>query len=331
MAGAEFGAENPTFSNANPGSYGLDYIYPDRQTVEYFALCGLGLVRIPFRWERLQPTLGQPLDRAELGRIRQVVTWAADCGALVVLDTHNYGRYRLSLFGRPRSAVIDEKINGTIAVSRQHFADYWRRIGEAFANNSAVLGLGLMNEPHDMGQSDWKVISQTAVDAIRTVNREPYVVVAGGGWSNAQRFPEINGPKAWIDDPANRVLYEAHCYFDADASGKYRHSYAEELREDPQLPQRGAKRVKVFLDWCRRNRVAGFLGEFGIPGDSAGWREVLGNTLESLQSTNTLACYWAAGEWWNDYPLSVQPRGDNWQPAPQLDVLRRWLVPNSRP
>jgi endoglucanase len=327
LAGAEFGGEKPTFSNVNPGTYGQDYTYPERRTVEYFAACGLGLLRLPFRWERLQPNLGQPLDSAELKRIRQVVAWAAECGALVVLDTHNYGRYQLSLFGRPRSLVIDEKMNGTIAVSRAHFADYWRRIGEAFAGNQAILGLGLMNEPHDMGQSNWKAISQAAVEAIRTVNREAYVIVAGNGWSSAQRFPAINGSSAWIADPANRVLYEAHCYFDADASGKYRRSYAEELRDDPQLLQRGAKRITVFLDWCRRNGVPGLLGEFGIPGDSAGWRQVLDKALEALQDTNALACYWAAGAWWDDYPLSVQPRDDMRQPAPQLDVLRRWLAP----
>jgi len=326
LAGAEFGAEQPGFCNTNPGTFGQDYIYPDRATIEYFATCGLGLLRLPFRWERLQPKLGQALDRAELGRIRQVVSWAADCGARVVLDTHNYGRYRMSLLGRPRSVVIDEKIQGAVPLSREHFADYWRRIAQEFASHEAVVGLGLMNEPHDMGQSDWKAISQVAVEAIRTVNRAAYVVVAGGGWSSAQRFTEINGPAAWINDPANRVWYEAHCYFDADGSGKYRRSYADELRDDPQLPQRGVKRLQVFVDWCQRNQAQGFLGEFGIPGESEGWREVLVRALESLQDTNTLACYWAAGQWWGDYPLSVQPRDDMRRPAPQLDDLRRWLA-----
>lgn len=330
LAGAEFGVESPTFSNANPGTYAQDYIYPNRQTIEYFARRGLGILRIPFRWERLQPELGQPLNRVELARIRQVVAWAGQSGAVVVLDTHNYGRYRLLLRGRPRTVVIDERIDGVAPVSSSLFADYWRRIGEAFAGDETVLGFGLMNEPHDMGRSDWKAISQQAVDAIRTVDRQTCVIVGGGGWSSAQRFPENNGPRAWIADPADRVLYEAHCYFDSDGSGKYRRSYADELRDDPQLPQRGVQRFGVFLDWCRRNGVTGFLGEFGIPGHSAGWREVLNKALASLQTTDTLACYWAAGQWWHDYPLSVQPRDDMRQPAPQLEVLRRWLAPDTR-
>lgn len=88
LAGAEFGADQPTFSNANPGTYGEDYIYPERKTIEYFAECGLGLLRIPFRWERLQPNLGQSLNSRELKRIHQVVAWAGECGAQIVLDTH---------------------------------------------------------------------------------------------------------------------------------------------------------------------------------------------------------------------------------------------------
>ena len=201
LAGAEFGTDNPTFSNANPGTYGENYNYPNRQTVEYFAKRGLGILRIPFRWERLQPDLGQPLDRAELGRIRKVVEWAANCGAVIVLDTHNYGRYRLLLHGRPRRVVIDEKIDGTTAVSSAHFADYWRRIGETFADDEAVLGFGLMNEPHDMGQSDWKAISQRAVDAIRTVNRKTRVIVAGGGWSSANGFRKTTARRPGLTIP----------------------------------------------------------------------------------------------------------------------------------
>ena len=53
----------------------------------------------------------------------------------------------------------------------------------------------------------------------------------------------------------------------------------------------------------------------------------MSNTLEWLRTTDTLACYWAAGQWWHDYPLSVQPRDDMRHPAPQLEVLRRWLAP----
>jgi len=325
LAGAEFGCENPTFSNASPGVCGRDYKYPSQGTIAYFASRGLGLLRVPFRWERLQPRLGEPLDSAELARLRQVVDWAIEHGALVVLDMHNYARYQLSLFGKPRSAVIDEQIGADVPVPRALFADVWRRLATEFADTRGIAAFGLMNEPHDMGRSDWKTISQAAVDAVRSVNRDAFLLVAGDGWSNAHRWTEVNGSRAWIEDRANRTGYEAHCYFDTDATGKYRRSYADELRDDPDLLNRGVRRLDVFLQWCRRNGVNGMLGEFGIPGADAGWRDVLARTLRQLCTTNMSACYWAAGEWWQKDPLSVQPRDNLTVPAPQLGVLLEYL------
>ncbi len=322
LAGAEFGCHRPEFSNQNPGICGREYIYPTQNTVAYFAEQGLGLIRLPFRWERLQPRLGQPLDPAEMNHIREVLRWAAELGCQVILDVHNYARYRLVVSGEPRDVVIDELLDGQAIVSRTDFADLWRRIAEQFANNRAIGGFGLMNEPHDLGDSNWKAISQCAVDAIRSIDHEITIYVSGQGWANAHLFEEINGPTAWIHDPADRVAYEAHCYFDAESSGQYRLNYAQELKLDPELLDRGVKRLRVFLDWCRRNKVRGFLGEYGIPGRDAGWQMVLRRTLESLQGTGVGACYWAAGEWWHDYPLSLQPTDDFRHPAPQLAVVK---------
>lgn len=326
VAGAEFGTERAGFSNRNPGVAGADYLYPQRETIEYFASRGLGLLRLPFRWERIQPRLFHSLDEAELARLHQVVEHAQRCGAVVILDLHNYGRYYLERHGQVQVVKIDELVDSQTPVSRIALADVWRRLAAEFAGNSTVVGLGLMNEPHDMGSADWREISQTVVTAIRQVNTDVQVIVPGDGWSNAHRFAELNGAQAWIQDPANRVVYEAHCYFDADASGKYRRSYASELQDDPALVDRGVRRVRVFLEWCRQNNVAGLIGEIGIPGNDAGWQQVLIGALLELDRTNVSACYWAAGEWWQDYPLSIQP-SNNWRdPAPQELALRKFLT-----
>lgn len=325
LAGAEFGTDRADFSNVNPGAYGVDYQYPQRKTIEYFANRGLGLLRIPFRWERIQPRLMQPLDATELARLRQVVDQAGASGAAVVLDLHNYGRYQILYRGAPKSVIVDEVIDQQIPVPRAALADVWRRLATEFAGNPAVVGLGLMNEPHDLGPVNWQQITQSVVTAIRQVNRQARVIVPGDGWSNAHRFEATNGPRAWIQDPVGRVVYEAHCYFDADASGKYQRSFASELQDDPHLADRGAARLRGFFDWCRRNQVAGFVGEFGIPGDDPGWRQVLAGALLEMNRAGASGCYWAAGEWWNDYPLSLQPRNEWREPAPQESLLRKFL------
>src|SRR6185437_782334 len=131
LAGAEFGSQRPEFSNRNPGRYGRDYIYPSERTIAYFTQQGLGLLRLPVRWERLQPELRQPLDAAELNRIHHVLHLAAEHGAQVILDLHNYGRYRMDWFGKPRSVIIDEQLQGDRPVSREALADLWQRLAEA--------------------------------------------------------------------------------------------------------------------------------------------------------------------------------------------------------
>ena len=65
LAGAEVGV-GPNFCNSNPGKFGKAYTYNSERCFAYFAEQGITLFRVPFRWERMQPRLGQPLDRAEL-------------------------------------------------------------------------------------------------------------------------------------------------------------------------------------------------------------------------------------------------------------------------
>ena len=71
------------------------------------------------------------------------------------------------------------------------------------------------------------------------------------------------------------------------------------------------------------HRVRGLVGEFGVPGNDPRWQAVLARFLEALDRAGMEGCYWAAGEWWGAYPLSIQP-GPAWpSAAPQLEALRR--------
>jgi endoglucanase len=322
LAGPEFGVDQPGFSNRNPGVFGRDYTYNSERTTTYFCRQGLRRLRIPVRWERLQPALNEALDPAELGRLRAAVGWARNAGGEVILDVHNFGRYFLARGGKVRECIIDEVVGDAVPVSRAAFADLWGRLAAEFKDEPAMAAFGLMNEPHDMGKSSWKLISQAAVDAIRRHDRRKLVLVAGDDWSSAARFARANGPWAWVKDPADNVAYEAHCYFDENESGKYQLDYKAELARDPDLAGRGVERLVPFAGWCQVNRVRGFLGEFGVP-PAAGWLAVLAAFLTALRRTGMAGCWWAAGEWWKDYPLSLQPSDDFRTPAPQMAALLR--------
>jgi endoglucanase len=323
LAGAEFGEMNI------PGVFNHDYTFNSETSFAYFAARSLGLMRIPFFWERVQPVLRGPLDAAYLGLLKQNVAWANAHGNRVVLDLHNFARYRFNEGGKLNEYVIDNVYGGVVRVSSADLADVWARLSNEFHNEPAVYAYGLMNEPHDMGTADWRQISQIALNAIRNTGDTKLTTVPGNDYANADLWPLVNGPVSWIVDPANNFVYEAHTYFDRDYSGSYARTYDQELALDPTLPTRGQQRLKKFTDWCQTNHVRGYLGEYGVPNTDARWLTVLDGFLAALDTVGLDGTYWAAGEWWNGYTLSVQPLNNFTVDRPQLAVLEGHLPPRS--
>lgn len=325
LAGMEFGAEQPSFCNARPGTPGVDYFYPVERTIVYFARLGIRRFRLPLRWERIQRQLGHPLDPPELQRLQSLLNLLDRHGCRAVLDLHNYGRYRLQIGGAVGECPIETPLPGESAprVRAAHFADLWRRLALALGKHPAVEAYGLMNEPHGL-QGAWRSVSQAAVDAIRAAGDGLPVLVAGDQWSHACDWPQVNGALPWIADPADNALYEAHCYFDADHTGTYRLTFDQERQANPDVATRGRLRVIPFARWCAANGVRGWIGEYGAPAADARWLTLLADFLEELDEWGLSSAYWAAGEHWGDYPLSIQPPADEESSiAPQLAVLLR--------
>ncbi|TWT32997.1 glycoside hydrolase family 5 protein [Blastopirellula retiformator] len=307
LAGPEFGTHDPQFSQANPGTLGRDYTFNSRQTVQYFFDHGVKSFRIPISWERLQPKLGGELDVVYFGGLQKLLSWITDVGGNAILDLHNYGRYRRSIDGRPIEAVLGESKKGKVLLSVEDLASVWRRIAQQLKGHYSIAAYGIMNEPHNLQGLDWATASNQVVAAIREVDQQRWISVSGIDWATSERFAEVNGEIAWINDPAQRTMYEAHAYFDSDASGKYAESFAEEAKRDPHIAQRPSKTLEPFLNWCQRNHVYGFVGEIGVPNEPQ-WLELLAEACRLIHEANASVSYWAAGEWWGDYPLSVQPK-----------------------
>src|SRR5882672_9468787 len=85
LAGAEFGA---TLTPGNLGTYGSSYLYPTNAEADYYIGKGMDTFRLPFRWERLQPTLNSPLDSTEFARLDSFVSYATSKGAYVAIEPH---------------------------------------------------------------------------------------------------------------------------------------------------------------------------------------------------------------------------------------------------
>ena len=243
MAGGEFGTDGAGFSNAAPGIYGATYRYDPPQTFRALARRGIRLVRLPFRWERVQPQLGGELDPAEVERIRETVAAAHAAGLVVVLDLHNFGEYRTAAGSARLGAEVDAPT----------FADTWRRLALAFGATPGVVGYDLMNEPAQVqpagatAERTWEAFSQAAVSAIRSTGDRRVVFVEGYPWSAAADWP-AHHPRPWISDPLGKVRYEAHEYWDADRSGRYALLYADE--------RAAAERRRLSESDARSNRTS---------------------------------------------------------------------------
>ena len=229
VAGAEFATpvdeRTSAFSNRASGVYGRDYVYPSRATLAYLAARGITFIRLPVRWERLQPRLGQALARDERRRLLAAVGAARAAGLKVVLDVHNYGAYYL--FSATAQAGVRRPI-GSRQVPIARFADLWSRLSALFAHDRTVLGYGLMNEPVGMRSArTWESASRAAVRAIRRRGSSQRIFVQSYFWGGVRQFPLYHSGGPWISDA--RTWYEAHQYFDRDRSSRYEASYDEEV------------------------------------------------------------------------------------------------------
>eukprot|EP01088_Endostelium_zonatum_P016820 TRINITY_DN469_c4_g1_i1.p1 TRINITY_DN469_c4_g1~~TRINITY_DN469_c4_g1_i1.p1 ORF type:complete len:334 (+),score=76.98 TRINITY_DN469_c4_g1_i1:36-1037(+) len=297
---AEFGA------NVLPGVYGKNYIYPSNFSIDHLNSVGMNLFRIPFLWERMQPTLNQPLDPQQLAYLTSTVHEVTVVrGAYALLDPHNYARYR-------------GQVIGSGAVPNSAFADFWRRLATQFKSNNKTI-FGLMNEPNSMPTEQWLSAANAAIAAIRSTGANNLLTVPGNAWTGAASWTAN-----WygtsnavvmknVVDPIHNFVFEVHQYFDSDGSGTH-----------PDCPK-GPDTLNDFTQWCKQNNFRGFLGEFA-GGDNSQCQQVINGVFSVMEANADVwsgFSWWAAGPWWGNYMYSIEP-DSNGTDKPQM----AWIKPH---
>lgn len=300
IAGAEFGGYT--------GEYGRKYIYPSDATLNWAASKEMTAIRLPFRWERLQPQLFGAFDADEQRKLEDTVARSVRRGLTVVLDPHNYAEYRGVSLG-----------NGDVTSAA--FADFWRKLASLFANDGKVVYM-LMNEPKAITAATWFDAAQAAITAIRGTGADNLILIPGTIWTGASHWfdDQEGGSNAEvfqnIRDPSGNFAFEIHQYMDANFSGT-----------NATCPRTGDAilALEAVSGWLRQYGFHGYLGEFGgtsAPDCLDGLAEMAGY----INSQNDIWlgwAAWAAGDWWGGYPLSLQPRGG--VEKPQMDVLAPFI------
>lgn len=306
LSGAEFGSGF---------IYGTNYIYPTPQEYDYFIIQKkMKIIRLPFKWERLQRSLYAPLDSDEIGRIDNAVYQVTSRGASIILDMHNYARYA-------------GQVVGSATFPNAAFADVWAKIATRYKDNPGVK-FDLMNEPHGIMTEQWRDAAQAAINAIRNAGSTfQTILVEGVSFSSANRwtaegvYGTSNGTAMLtLNDPAQNMVFSPHQYADADTSG------TSDICKSATIY---SIRLSTFTAWARGNRVKAFLGEWGN-GANPTCISAQVDLLKHLQANPDVwvgATYFAAGPWWGNWFMSLEPdftqspSVDN----PQMDSMEPYI------
>lgn len=301
LAGAEFG------QTVLPGTFGVNYTYPTNAEVDYFVSKGMNTFRLPFRWERLQPTANGALNTTEMARVDSFVNYATSRGAHVILDPHNFARY----YPQPASAYQNSTV-GVIGgdVPNSVFADFWSRMANRYRANDKVI-FNLMNEPANLNTDQWVAAANAAISGIRQTGASNLIMVPGNRYTGAWTWfnSDANGRSnaaAMLDivDPGSNFAIEVHQYMDANGSGT-----SSGINNND--PMTGVQRITQFTNWLRANNRRGFLGEFAVANSTIGsggsqiGDETLVNMLNYVHGNSDVWqgwAWWSGGPWWAGGP-----------------------------
>lgn len=195
LAGLEFGGKG----DLNPATY----VSNGKKYYDYWRSIGGNIIRLPFQWERVQHDRFGGLNGTYLGYLKDGVNYAKANNMVLVLDMHNYARYKGAEMAND---------NGL----KDAYADVWRKLANEFKGESHVW-FNIMNEPHDITSARWIEFAQIATDAIRSTGAGNRIVVPTVDWSGAHRFNDggfDRGPYESFRDPGNNYMFEVHQYLD---------------------------------------------------------------------------------------------------------------------
>lgn len=336
--------------SVSPGTENLDWIPPTLAQMEYLRSKNLVLFRMPVKWERIQSNLNSDtLNTPYMDAIKLAATNAESVGGCIILDMHNYGAYggvKISAPGGPTYA---------------QYGNAWKLIADELKDYDGICGYDLMNENNEMPSNIvTPTMFQAAIDGIREVDMETPIYLEGDAYASSYAWlgdcPNCGGAPqgGWatfgndhlknLVDPADKLIFSAHAYGDANGSGIYPKTpeslfggpecegaadswecataLGDQLSGLPLDDNIMVRRFTPFVQWCKRERLKCHIGENGVPNDNPNWLVALDKGIAYLQENDIEYTYWNAAGTTND-PLNIDRRS-NGQDAVQTAVLTKY-------
>ncbi|MEU6989650.1 cellulase family glycosylhydrolase [Streptomyces sp. NPDC046465] len=337
-----------TASSAKQAADGMPWIEEKDVAREQRAL-GTNFVRFLLQWRKVEPSPGT-YDRTYLKRVAERVRWYGERGYHVLLDMHQdlYGP-RVGGNGAPAwatgtdglaSAATDpwelgyaepgtvrafDRFWGTVEGGgrdlRGHYVGALREVARHFADDDAVIGYDLMNEPWGgsvqgpaFESGPLARLYQDGIDAIRTVDRDHWLFVEpsaiGANWGFASGLPRLDDPRG--DGDEARIAYAPHLYpLPMDLGGGYtggtKSQVDRSLRAWREQTEKTARRLGAPV-------VVGEFGlDVGLPG-AMDYVEVVQRTADEMG---------AGFAYWSNDPGTWAPWDADMKPTALLPVLDR--------
>lgn len=304
LSGAERGI-------SSDGSIEGEAIFPSIQSINYFSSRGMNLFRIPFRWERLQPSLNDSFEQNYFSKLDSLISFISlDKKAYVILDLHNYARYgnsTLNIIGEPGSEVTVED-----------FENFWLQLASHYKLNGRII-FGIMNKPYGLSSIEWLKLAQSAINAIRRSGATQLILVPGTGlsiasfWNEPSNNPSNGESMIQINDPLNHIAFEVYQYLDEDSLGTSSSCVNATV---------GSQRLQGFTNWLKLNKVQGFLSEYAV-GRNVLCYSALQDLLNYIHSNEEFWkgwAWWGAGSFPDNYIFSLDI-GASGSEKPQLQYL----------
>jgi endoglucanase len=235
--------------------------YITGEDIEFIKDAGFNTIRVPFNY-RLFVTNDDPLRLEGIGYelLDRVVNWARREGLYVVLDMH-------AAPGGQTGDNIDDSWGYPFlfesAESQQLTVRIWQKIAARYANELAVMGYDLLNEPiahfFDTAQLNPKLepLYRRIVTAIRVVDKNHLIFLGGAQWDTNFK---VLGP------PFDRKLVYTF------------HKYWMDVKQEA---------IQEYIDFSNKHNVPILMGESGENTD-----EWIASFRTLLEQNGIGWCFW---------------------------------------
>ena len=266
--------------------------YITEADLAFVASTGSNTVRLPFHYKLF--TDEDYLDLTGPGdgfkRIDDVIGWCRKYGLKVILDMHccpggNTGDNIDDSYGH--AWLFEEECY------QKQYRELWRKIAARYRDETVVLGYDVTNEPISSRLAEMSELNKElervqflALDAIREVDRNHVVILAGGQWNgNFDVFTDFK------KDP--NMMYECHHY-----------DFGNPVYDDG--------RVQTFVAFRDKSGLPMYMGETGHNPSNDWYRQI----RESMERNDI---------GWTVWPLK-KPGSSSWFNFPYPEGWKETIV-----